>query len=365
MGISNRFWPRAGSSPRAGAVGRGRPRRLIGGGIAVATVGALAAAALAGGGPASAAGKPGLPAGRVTPGAAALPPPADGYQFIELGSHKDRLYNQLNGINNHGRIVGGNGSGSGGQAIKGYTINPPYAQGDITAENFPKSAQTAVEGLNDANVLVGYYSTQNKKTGTNNAFGWYFNGKFHEVVYPTGNNAKPPQDDLYAVNNHDVAVGFYENGSGRYRGYTYSIKTGKFALVTKPGAPAGGNAPSLSAFGINNRGDVVGEYAASGSVMDGFIKLAGGAFHTIAVPGATETVALGVNDNDTVVGAYIDGTTIHGFIWRIGGKLTVMVADPNANNVTIINGINNKGDIVGFYEDSHGNTDGFLAFPAF
>jgi hypothetical protein len=367
MGISDRFWRRAEFAPRFGAVGFGRGA-LIRVGIAVAAVGALAAAALAGGGPASAAGKPGLAIGRVTPEVAATPPPAGGYQFVELGSRKNRLYNQLNGINNHGRIVGTYGAGSGGQASKGYSINPPYAQGDITGENFPKSAQTVVDGLNDNNVQVGYYSTQNKKTGTNNSFGWYFNGKFHEVVYPTGNNAKPTQDDLYAVNNHDVAVGYYENGSGRYRGYTYGIKTGKFALVTKPGAPTGGNAPSLSAFGINNRGDVVGEYAASGSVMDGFIKLAGGAFHTIAVPGATETVALGVNDNDTVVGAYVDETgstmTIRGFIWRIGGHITTMVDDPNGSDFTVLSGINNEGDIVGYYEDTQG-LHGLLAFPAF
>ena len=80
--------------------------------------------------------------------------------------------------------------------------------------------------------------------------------------------------------------------------------------MTKPGAPTGGNAPSLSANGINNPGDVVGEYTAGG-INDGFIKLAGGAFHTIAVPGATETVALGVNDNDTVVGAYVDYLRLH------------------------------------------------------
>jgi hypothetical protein len=368
MGISDRFWRRAGSSPRAGAVGRGRPRRLIGGGIAVATVGALAAAALAGGGPASAAGKPGLPAGRVTPKAAALPPPADGYQFVELGSHKDRTFNQLNGINNHGRIVGDYGSGIGGHASKGYAINPPYAQGDITGENFPKSAQTVVEGVNDNNVQVGFYSTQNKKSGTNNSFGWYFDGKFHEVVYPTGNNAKPTQDDLNGVNNHDVAVGSYLNGSGRYRSYTYNIKTGKFALVTKPGAPTGGNAPSLAALGINNRGDVVGEYTTPGHTMAGFIKLAGGGFHTIAVTGAIETVAIGVNDNDTVVGAYINGPgsdgSIHGFIWRIGGNV-IMADDPNASGYTILSGINDEGDIVGEYLDSHGSTDGLLAFPAF
>ena len=368
MGISDRFGHRAGSSPRVGAVGRGRRRRLIGGGIAVA-VGALATAALAGGGSALAAGKPGLPAGRVTPKAPALLPPAGGYQFVELGSHKDRSYNQLNGINNHGRIVGAYGSGNDGHASKGYTISAPYGQVDITGENFPKSAQTEVEGLNDNNVQVGYYSTENKKTGTDNSFGWYFNGKFHEVVYPTGNNAKPTQDDLTGVNNHDVAVGSYLNGSGRYRSYTYNIKTGKFTLVTEPGAPTGGNAPNLEALGINNAGDVVGEYTTSGHTLDGFIRLAGGAFHTIAVPGAAETVAIGVNDNDTVVGAYIGGTGtpagIHGFIWRIGGSFTTMVDDPNASGVTVLFGINNEGDIVGYYDDSHGNTDGLLAFPAF
>jgi hypothetical protein len=108
-------------------------------------------------------------------------------------------------------------------------------------------------------------------------------------------------------------VGSYLNGSGRYRGYTYSIKTGKFTLVTKPGAPTGGNAPSLTAFGINDEGDVVGEYVA-GAGDKAFIKLAGGAFHTIMVPGSAETVALGVNDNDTVVGAYADGHGFHGLL---------------------------------------------------
>ena len=361
MGISGRFWRRA-------SFDRGT---LLGGGIALATVGGLAAAALAGGGPALAAGKPGLSVGRAAqaPAVAATPPPADGYQFVQLGSHKNRADNQLTGINNHGRISGYYGSGFDGQASKGYTITAPYAQGDISSENFPKSVQTQVEGLNDNNVQVGYYSTQNKKSGTNNSFGWYFNGSFHEVNYPTGNNAKPMQDALDAVNNHDVAVGYYLNGAGRYRGYTYNIKTRKFALVTKPGAPTGGNAPSLGALGINNAGDVVGDYTTTGGTIDGFIKLAGGAFHTIAVPGAIETVAIGVNDNDTVVGAYVDGTgstmMIHGFIWRIGGSLTTMVDDPNAATATVLNGINNKGDIVGFYTDSHGNTDGLLAYPAF
>ena len=134
--------------------------------------------------------------------------------------------------------------------------------------------------------------------------------------------------------------------------------------MTKPGAPTGGNAPSLSAFGINNRGDVAGEYIASGGTEDGFIKLAGGAFHTITVPGATSTLALGVNDNDTVVGAYVDPSGVHGFIWRIGGHVTTMVDDPSSSEYTVLSSINNEGDIVGYYLDSHG-THGLLAFPSF
>jgi hypothetical protein len=166
-----------------------------------------------------------------------------------------------------------------------------------------------------------------------------------------------------------LGVGFYLNGSGVARGYTYNIKTHAFKLVTEPGAPTGGKAPNLSANAINDAGDVAGSYTTSGGVTDAFLKLAGGSFHKIAVPGATATAAFGVNDNDTVVGTYTDGSgagaTTHGFIWRIGGSLTTNVDDPHGIGTTTLNGINNEGDIVGFYVDGSGNTDGILGFPAF
>ena len=294
---------------------------------------------------------------------------AGGYQFVELGSHSDRTFNQLLGINNDGRIAGYFGSGAAHHPNKGYTINAPYAQGDFKSENFPRSVQTQVTGLNDDGVQVGFYSDTNTASGVNKNLGWYFNGSFHEVAYPTGNNDKPEVDQLLGVNDHDVAVGFYLNGSGVARGYTYNIKTHKFSLVSEPGAPTGGAAPNLSANAINNDGDVAGNYTTKGGVTDAFLKLAGGAFHTIAVPGASSTIAFGVNDNNTVVGTYTDGTgtsaTTHGFIWRLGGSLTTNVDDPNGIGTTFLNGINNEGDIVGFYVDGAGNTDGILAFPAF
>jgi hypothetical protein len=286
--------------------------------------------------------------------------------FREIGSTGDTTFNQLLAINGEGVIAGYFGPGAMGHPNKGYVIKPPYRQRDFISENYPGSVQTQVTGLNDAGVQVGFYSTQNTASLANNNFGFYFNGSFHKVVFPTGNNAKPPVDQLLGVNDHGIAVGFYSNSAGLARGYEFNTNSHHFSLVTKPGAPTGGKAPSLTAAAINNRGDVAGFYTTTGGTVDAFLKR-GGSFTTIAVPGAAATDAFGVNDNDTVVGTYTDGTgaaaTTHGFIWKVGGHLTTVVDDPNGAGTTFLNGINDEGDIVGFYTDSAGNTDGLVASP--
>ena len=82
-------------------------------GIATVASGALAAtAALALAGS----------AGAATTGAPAAPAPSAGYQFVTLGSHHDRTFNQLLGINDNGVIAGYFGSGAKGHPNKGYTI---------------------------------------------------------------------------------------------------------------------------------------------------------------------------------------------------------------------------------------------------
>jgi hypothetical protein len=52
---------------------------------------------------------------------------------------------------------------------------------------------------------------------------------------------------------------------------------------------------------------------------------------------------------------------MHGFIYNIAMGTYQEVDDPNGVNTTIINGINDKGQLVGFYVDANGNTDGFFA----
>jgi len=288
---------------------------------------------------------------------------SSGYQFQTLNNNRDVTFNQLLGVNNEGVIAGYFGSGAQGHPNQGYLLHNGY----FTSENFPGSVQTQVTGLNDRGVTVGFWSTMNTASQTNNNFGFYAaGGRFHTVNFPTGDNASPQVDQLLGVNDHDVAVGFYTNGQGSNRGYTYDIRTHQFTRVLVPGAPAGQAGPSLTAAGINNRGDVTGFYAASSTQTDAFLRLSYGRFLTLAVPGASGTQALGVNDSDEVVGVYTvgsgDNAQMHGFTWRPGYGFQT-VDDPHGIGATTINGVNDAGVLVGFYTDAAGNTDGMIAQP--
>jgi len=285
------------------------------------------------------------------------------YRFVTLDNHRDLTFNQLLGINNRGEIAGYFGSGAADHPNKGYQLYPPFGQRDYVNENFPHSVQTQVTGLNDNGITVGFWSSMNTTTMVNNNFGfWEQNGHYHTADFPTGDPASPPVDQLLGVNDHDVAIGFWTDGQGNNHGYEYNIKTHRFSTVTDPGAPTA----SLSANAINNDGNVAGTYTnPADNTTDGFLKV-GRTFIDLAVPGASSTMALGVNDHDEVVGMYMVGTgstaKMYGFTWKPGQGFRT-VNDPHGTTTTTINGVNNAGDLVGFYVDAAGNTDGFLAIP--
>jgi len=290
------------------------------------------------------------------------------YRFITLDNAKDVTFNQLLGINNAGVMTGYFGSGAADHPNKGYKLLPPYGQRNYANENFPGSVQTQVTGLNDEGDTVGFWSSMDTASMVNNNFGFYeLNGhQFHSVEFPTGDNANPPVNQLLGINDSDIAVGFYTNGQGSNRGYTYNIRTKQFTRVLVPGYPTGTAGPTLTAAAINKHGDVAGFYTDKNGRTDAFLAVRHGRFRTLDYPGASATQAFGVNDHDEVVGAYTVGTgsaaTMHGFTWTPGGGFA-SVDDPQGQGATTINGVNDGGDLVGFYVDATGNTDGFLATP--
>ena len=78
-----------------------------------------------------------------------------------------------------------------------------------------------------------------------------------------------------------------------------------FTTLDVPGAGETG------AFGINDAGQVVGDFRDSSG--HGFINT-GGTFTTLDVPGASLTQAVGINDAGQVVGGFVDSSGAHGFV---------------------------------------------------
>ncbi len=289
--------------------------------------------------------------------AAALPDASTNYHFTTLDNAADPTFNQLLGINDSGVIAGYFGSGQTGHPNKGYELLSPYSQGDYRNENFPGSAQTQVTGLNNGGITVGFWVDAN---GNNHGFYAFHRHHSRTVDFPTHDYASPQVDQLLGVNDRGITVGFYTDKNGMNHGYSYNILRHKFHSITVPGDS------NLTASGINDLGDVAGFATnADGTTEAVLLRSDGKVFH-LEVPGATATQAFGVGNGDEVVGQYTVGTgsgaQTHGFVWAPGLGFQ-NVDDPNGVGATTINGVNDHGDLVGFYTDSAGNTDGLLATP--
>jgi uncharacterized membrane protein len=120
-------------------------------------------------------------------------------------------------------------------------------------------------------------------------------------------------------------------------------------LVDIPGSSGG-----AQAAGINDAGNVCGFYIDSHQAMHGFLLISG----TLEAlnfpePSATATAAFGLNNVGQVVGMYTDSTGSHGFVYTVSSQTWQRINDPDAivdgMQTTVVNGINDKGVLVGFY----------------
>jgi hypothetical protein len=130
----------------------------------------------------------------------------------------------------------------------------------------------------------------------------------------------------------------------------YNLNTSTATTISFPGAITilpGINIPydTTHLISINNEGEILGE--ASGNIY--FIYDAG-TFTTLALPAGYHPVDM--NDNGQIVGNYINGQgIIEGFL-DSSGTLSYINFNGNSDvNDTIIEGINDSGEIVGLYSD--------------
>jgi hypothetical protein len=125
--------------------------------------------------------------------------------------------------------------------------------------------------------------------------------------------------------------------------------TYNFQVIAFPGASY------TEALGINDSGDVVGQYEIGGVCCYGYV-LSAGQFTSILV-GGIYTDAQGISNAGDVVGEYLSysqnaGSSSNSFLYGASGIATLDY--PGALN-SVAHGINSQGDIVGAYNSVGGN----------
>jgi probable HAF family extracellular repeat protein len=91
-------------------------------------------------------------------------------------------------------------------------------------------------------------------------------------------------------------------------------------------------------------------------------ELAGGTYTALNYPKSTSTQALGINNNGEIVGSYTDANGgMHGFHYANGEWTSI--DDPSGIGITLVNGINDNGVIVGFITISSTVNTGFVGTP--
>jgi probable HAF family extracellular repeat protein len=112
--------------------------------------------------------------------------------------------------------------------------------------------------------------------------------------------------------------------------------------------------------GVNNAGEMVGQYIDSGGVVHGLL-LVNGQVTNIDDPDGSNTFCFAINSSGAIVGSYQDsGGNFHGFLYQSGAFTDI---GPPGSTQPQASGINDAGDIVGVYcvtSCSAHNQRGFL-----
>jgi hypothetical protein len=123
-----------------------------------------------------------------------------------------------------------------------------------------------------------------------------------------------------------------------------------YTIIDVPGAQ------DTLAIGINAHGIVVGRYGDS-SHPHGFIRAADGSFTLFDPSSSTYTAPVGINAQGFVVGSYLDNADVsHGFIRDPDGNITTISSGINLT----ASAINAGGDVCGSFSSSLGSLHGFL-----
>lgn len=148
--------------------------------------------------------------------------------------------------------------------------------------------------------------------------------------------------NAHAINAERDIAGVLQDAKGAH-GFFLHERT--FHLIDFPGSVA------TRVRGVNNADDVTGSYIDAAGVVHGFIRK-DGEFKHIHVNNSTSTDVYGSQDNgDVMVGDAVlnPDLSTHGFLKTRDGGFRIIDFPRTKVPCTHVRGINERGDIVGFY----------------
>jgi hypothetical protein len=270
----------------------------------------------------------------------------------------------VNGISNTGQVTGTTVDVNGASTFTNFSGNPLAA----TLNQLNTGAGQTAFGIDKNGNVVGGNGT--------NAFFLPNGGTLQNLTTPAG------AINGFGINDNGNIVGQFTSGNNTPGFILTSIAGNTFSTINQP---TGINSDVINAQGINNHGLVVGFYLGNDGQVHGFtanMPASPGTISATAVtdpkipfipgePGATFVFSqiLGVNDNGLAVGYFGDSTlSQHGYFYDTNTNTYRFLDDPaaafhNGIEVTQITGINNAGEIAGFYTDANGTFHSFVAVP--
>jgi len=247
-------------------------------------------------------------------------------------------------LNDVGQIMGGFADASGNHGFL-------YDHGRFSKLDVPFAGATGTipEGINNKEQLIGGYRDAN---GVARGF-FYEKGQFARFDLPFAT-----ETDLDAINDFGEIVGVYRDNRGGVHGFLYT--QGHFVVIDVPLPPV----DMTRAFGLNNRGQIVGQYQLSlppssspltNPVTRGFLYERG-QFRMLDIPEFTGF--LHINDKGQFVAQCNGISTCEDFYSLYSGGQFAKITLPESSQPF---GINRK-NLVGVYrDDATGRSHGFIA----
>lgn len=203
-------------------------------------------------------------------------------------------------------------------------------------------------GINDGRTVAGYYG--NGSAG-HPSQGYTAVPGFAKNDFTSEDFPGAAQTQVAAINGSGDTAGNWLGISGPAGGFI--DWNGTFTSYSDPNATG-----ATEILGLNDSGIAVGFYVGSSSLRYAFtLNRATGTFAPVTPPSATDVTAAGINDAGDIVGYYASRSTNVGFLEKNGSFTTI--AYPGAVS-TMALGVNARDAIVGTYVDSYGKTHGFL-----